>query len=147
MSRNQEFEALLAKAHAAGQAALDAAAPTPMTVYETVGLSDTPKPGGRIYNVPEGPCGFAWVRLRPATTSLARYIRKTRFDLEPGFGTSDRAQMEADGGSWGKSYYGGYEFFVWGGGQSYERKIAYARAYAEVLREAGYDAYAGGRLD
>lgn len=144
---NIEFEALLAQAHAAGQAALEAAIPTPMVVYETAGLSNQPKPNGREWYVNEGACGFAWVTLRPATTPLARYLKKTRFELSTQFDTADRAQIEAEGGHWSKAYNGGYQLWVWGGGQSITRKEAYASAYAEVLRDAGYKAYSGSRMD
>ena len=142
-----EFDTLLADAHRAGKLAMEAATPTPMVVYEADGLTDEPKPGGKEWYVPQGACGFAWVTLRPATTPLARHIRKTRFELGSGFGTYDRSVKEADGGSWGKGYYGGYQFWVWGGGQSVELKSAYATAYAEVLEAAGYNAYAQSRLD
>ena len=140
MSRNPEFEKILADASAAGRKAAAKAIPTPMVVYEADGLSDRPKPGGRAWYESEGACGFAWIVLRPATTSFARYLKKTRFEV-------DRSVKEAEGGSWGTNYYGGYQFWVWVGGQSIARKAAFAEAYAEVLTEAGFEAYAQSRLD
>ena len=41
----------------------------------------------------------------------------------------------------------GLSVWVSEGGQSMERKEAYARAYADVLRAAGIEAYAGSRMD
>lgn len=135
-----DYRQLLADAHAAGLAAMEATRPTPMVVYEADGLSDEPKPGGQAWYVPEGPCGFAWVTIRPATTPFARWLKANRFDV-------DRWVNEAEGGRWSKAYGGGYQFWVWVGGQSVELKAAYARAYAETLREAGVEAYSASRLD
>ena len=45
------------------------------------------------------------------------------------------------------SYYGGWTIWVGDFGQSYERKMAYAGAFAEVLQKHGIKAYANGRLD
>ena len=135
----QVFETLLAKASAAGHLAAEAAVPTPMVVSD----SQT----DQSWFVSEGPCGFAWVRLRPATSTFARYIKATRMNLEIGFNTAGRAQVEAEGGHWSPAYQGGYEMWVWVGGQSMARKEAFARAHASVLQEAGYQAYAGSRMD
>lgn len=140
MTTTTDYRPLLRQADDAGVAAMEATRPTPMVVYEADGLTDQPKPGGQSWYVPEGPCGFAWVTIRPATTGFARWLKRYRFHAE-------RPVLEAEGGHWGKAYYGGYQFWVWRGGQSYELKLAYANAYAEVLREAGIDAYPGGRLD
>jgi len=46
-----------------------------------------------------------------------------------------------------KAYEGGEELWIRDYNQSYERKMAYARAYAEVLQKSGINATAGGRLD
>ena len=46
-----------------------------------------------------------------------------------------------------KGYYGGVELWISDYDQSYDRKTAYARAYAAVIREAGIEALSGGRLD
>lgn len=109
--------ALHAAAHKAGQAAAEALVPRPMMV---VG-------GGQRWHVPEGVCGFAWVIVRPGTSPYARWMRKA-------LGTR-------------KAYEGGEELWIRDYNQSYERKIAYARAYAEVLQKSGINATAGGRLD
>jgi len=42
---------------------------------------------------------------------------------------------------------GGVELFVYEFGQSYERQMKYAEAFARYLRDNGITAYAGGRLD
>lgn len=119
---------LIAKAHAAGMAAGEAATPTPMVVYQREHPLDDTSRITKVYApVMSGVCGFAWVTIRPGTSSLARYVRTLR--------------------NGGTSYYGGTDYRVHAFGQSYERKMAYARAFAAVLEEAGFNAYAGGRLD
>lgn len=145
-----EARALFAKAHAAGTAAGNGHKPTPMVVYtpkdqlgsmlghNDVSFADDGKGGlmvrgnniddrEPVYTVPDGVCGFAWVNIRPGNCSLARHAHKL---------------LKARTG-----YYGGMEIWVNGFGQSYERKRAYASAYAEVMRAAGVDAYPGSRLD
>lgn len=120
-----EFQALHEKAHAAGMAALVAATPTPMTVYEAE-LNGAPKAGGRSWYVSEGACGFAWIEFK-GTTPFGRWAKKA--------------------GVARKHYPSGLCVWVGEGGQSIARKEAYARAYARTLTEAGVAAYAGSRLD
>ena len=83
--------------------------------------------GGQSWFVPEGPCGFAWITVKPANAPFARYLTSTR-----------RAE---------KAYEGGVKVWVSAYNQSHDRKAAYARAFARVLVEAGVRAVAGSRLD
>lgn len=123
-----QCEALIAKAHRAGMAAGEAARPTPMVVVERAHpLVDTSPIVRQYAPVMDGVCGFARVIIRPGTSTLARYIRTLR------------------GGY--ASYHGGTAYSVHAFGQSYERKMAYAYAFAAVLEEAGFNAYVDGRLD
>ena len=126
--REARFEALVARAEAAGNEALVAATPTPMVVTETDVITGRPTEGGKSWYVSEGVCGFAWIKVRPGTSSFARWAVKN----SPG---------------WRKSYGGGIDRWVSEGRQSMTRKEAFARAYAEVLREAGINAYARSRMD
>lgn len=108
------------------------ASPTPMVVYEAVGLSSVPKPGGQSWEVAEGPCGFSWIHFPKANTSFVRWLAKQ------GIGR--------------KSYYGGWDVQSWqvvnaDRGQSIERKRSAMTAGAEVLRRAGIDCRADDRLD
>jgi len=122
-----DYAALYAEADAAGQAAAEAAIPTPMVVGEETspfsGVLDYSKP---TYFEPEGLCGFAWVKFA-GNTGWARWAKKEGY-ARP-------------------SYSGGYMLSVRGYGQSVTRKEAYAQAFADVLREAGVTAYAESRLD
>ena len=131
MSRSQ-CAALYQKAAEAGEAAAAACTPTPMVVgtpkdpvasltgaslEESGGFSETEP----VYVVPSGICGTAYVTVRPATCSFARYLRATQ-------------------GSF-KAYYGGEQLPIRGYGQSFEKSKAYAGAFARVVEEAGLSAY------
>lgn len=121
-NRDSEFSALVARAAAAGRVAGNAIVPRHMVVY-----------GGRPgevpvrYDVPEGPCGFAWINVSPGNSPFANYLKKN--------------------GIAHKAYRGGVDIWVGDYGQSLDRKEAHANAYAEVLREAGIRAYADSRMD
>jgi hypothetical protein len=111
---------LFDKAYAAGVAAAEAITPVPMIVQDAQ--------TGHVYApVMDGVCGFAWVNVRPGNSAFARYLKK---------------ECGAT-----KGYYGGVNYRVYGYGQSYEKKSAFADAFAAVLSEAGITAYAEGRLD
>lgn len=122
-----QCEALHRRAHAAGMDAGRAAKPTPIHVTERVNPWDDDSPVKFDYGVyAEGVCGFAWIWM-PATNSFARWALKA--------------------GVFKRRAEGGCALWVRGFNQSYERKSAYAAAYAAVLVEAGFQATADGRLD
>lgn len=122
-------EALHDKAILAGIEAAAKCVPTPMIVQEHKNPLDNSSPVVREYEpVMEGPCGFAWINIKPGNSRFANYLKKT-----------EQARID--------SYYGGVTVWVSGYGQSYERKMAYAAAFAQVLQEAGIKAYSMGRLD
>lgn len=82
----------------------------------------------KTYFVAEGLCGFAWVNINPARGNFVKYLK------------------EINAGH--KSYYGGYDVWVREFNQSHTRKVAFARAFADVLRKYGFDrVYAQERLD
>lgn len=80
-------------------------------------------------------CGFAWVNFKPATSHFTRWLKKR--------GHADKA------------YGGGLNLWVSKFGQSHDKKLAYARAYADVIQRElvlkgvvpGLTVYAGSRLD
>ena len=124
-----DYGAIWEEADRAGTYAGTAITPTPMIVGEAKGLfSNEFAEGAKKYFVPEGPCGFAWVNIKPARGGFVAWLKKS------GIGRLD-------------SYYGGWTIWVGDFGQSYERKMAYAGAFAEVLQKHGIKAYANGRLD
>ena len=121
-------EAIHNEAHAAGHEAATRARPTPMQVVQRANPMDDTSPVVKAYEpVADGVCGFAWVVIRPGNSSYARHMKKHH---------GARAH-----------YYGGMEVYISAYQQSYERKMAYATAYADVLRAHGIEASPGGRLD
>lgn len=119
---------LLQKAHEAGQIAADSCTPIPMIVQQHLNMADDDSPIVKEYHVPQGICGFAWINIRPANSKVAKLA------------------ISNYGGR--KSHYeGGVNVFVQDYGQSYEKKMTYANAFASVLIEAGIKCYPQGRLD
>ncbi len=81
-------------------------------------------------------CGFAWVRFKPATTPFVRWLKKREIA---------RKSYAESGAIMSVSKFG----------QSYDKKLAYARAYADVIQqevvlsglEPSMSVYAAGKLD
>jgi len=113
------FAALFDNAARIGFEAGRNADPAPMAVYNPA--SD------KTDVVSEGPCGFAWVTIRPGNGSFARFLVKENLAR--------------------RAYYGGVEIWISAHNQSYARKMENARAMAQHLRNAGIEAFPGGRLD
>jgi hypothetical protein len=124
--KEQMFLELYNKANQAGHEAGIAHQPRPM-IFTEADIHGNPKPDAVQYYEPEGLCGFAWVVVKPATSSFARFLLKYK--------------MARTG------YYGGLQIWISEHDQSFERKQAHAEAMAKVLVEAGYNAYADSRLD
>jgi hypothetical protein len=116
----RELAELFGRAIEAGKMAGKGCTPEPMHVVDTM-------TGHRYKPVMDGVCGFAEVVIRPGTSRAAKYAKK---------------YLKAS-----KHYYGGVSIWIHEYNQSYERKLAHARAMAKVLKEAGINAMATGRLD
>lgn len=124
-----KYAQILNEAHEAGMAAGSAKTPQPMVVTERVNpLDDSSAVKNRWY-VPSGICGFASVITKEhGNGKFVRYLKSA--------------------GEGKKHYYGGhYVKWVREFGQSYEQKVAYAHAYADVLNNYGIKAYVEDRLD
>ena len=128
-----QYEELWGRARKAGQEALAKCTPRPMVVTE-VGLFDEPVPGGKSYFVEDGVCGFAWVKVRPANSAFAKWLKTL-----PGTGEYLTPQHD--------QYAGGITIWIIVGNQSMQKKEAYANAMADVLKAEGINAYAESRLD
>ena len=124
---SEAHEKLYAEANKAGIAAANALTPTPMVVEQHANQLDDTSPVTKQWTVPSGVCGFAWVNIRPATTSFARWLKKE--------------------GIVRKSYYGGIDISIMAYGQSMEKKSAHAHAMADYLSDHGITAYANERMD
>ena len=130
-ARYAEYQEWVTACSELANAAYINAQPAPMAVYETAGLSDAPKPGGKSWYVSEGVCGFAYVTIHPATSSFARWLSKNKIGYN--------------------AYTGGWQipmhFFVGQIGQSLERAEAAAHAVANFLCQQGIDTHASSRMD
>ena len=114
---------LFTQAVMAGNKAGEEAIPRPMIV--TGGILGGKK---ESWYVSEGMCGFAWVDVPDKTCELAQYM----MIFERGY--SDYPKVHA-------------KYWVSEFNQSYERKLAYAKAMAKVFRDAGFEATYDSRLD
>lgn len=113
----------------AGQAAMTACKPTPMVVEEHSDVLDDGSQVTARYYVEGGVCGNATVMVRPANCQFANWAKQNVPHAR-------------------RSYKGGLRlYWVEEGGQSYERKVAFARAMVAVLKKAGIDAWMESRLD
>jgi hypothetical protein len=124
-----EMKALYDSAHQAGMKAVVNLQVVPMIVGEETNLFsgkiDYNKP---TYFVEDGVCGFAWVNVKPGNSKFANWLKK-----------NELARSD--------SYYGGVTVWVSAFNQSMQKKEAYARGFAEVLRNAGINAYSQSRMD
>lgn len=108
--------------------------PTPIAVV-SAGLDDKPLADAKPSIIMEGLCGYAWVTIRPARGAFVKFMKSI-----------DKGR---------NGYYGGYEISTnvieretgVNFGQSYERKMAAAEAFAATLQTWGINAVAEGRLD
>ncbi len=130
MANYKKEAAIIVEAEAAGMAAANGCTPTPMIVGSpSTPLGNDIDPNKKTYYVESGVCGFAWISVKPGNSRIANYLKKS------GKGRTD-------------SYAGGVTVWVSEFGQSMERKVAYAGAYARVLYANGIDkAYAMSRMD
>lgn len=123
------FSELWKKAVAAGTAAGATVQPKPMVVTQHANMLDDASPVEKAWIVADGLCGFAWVNVKPGTSSFAKWL------VREGHARRD-------------SYYGGVTVWISDYGQSVTRKTAYAEAMAKTLREAGIPrTFAQSRLD
>lgn len=120
-ARPADFKSIFANATAAGKLAADGCQLMPLAFRDMN--------AGHVFTIPDA-CGFAWVTIRDARSRAAKYAIKVLGAKTGNYGSGPGATL------WISDY-----------DQSYSRKSAYARAFAETLRNAGIVAYAGDRLD
>ncbi len=132
---------LLQKAEIAGLVALKKCTPVPMIVQEHSNILNDKSPVKQEWHVSGGVCGFAWINVKCKDQVSRRFINQLK---KIGKASNDRDARTL----WNKdSYYGGYTMWVNEGGQSMQRKEAYAHAFAGVLAEAGIYCHAMSRMD
>ena len=129
------MEVVFREADVAGKAAVEKLEVVPMIVgQETSLFSNKIDYSKQTYYVADGVCGFAWVDVYPANKGNTKAGKEERKLLERfGFRKNDYEKT--------------HQLWVSAYNQSMQKKESYARAFAEVLRENGFKAYAGSRLD
>ena len=120
------LSALYESAHAAGNAAVESTIVRPMIVRWCDPLSYTGE-AVQEYVVDDGVCGFANVIVKPANSAFAKYLKDNH-------------------GAY-KSYYGGISLSISAFNQSLQKKEAYAKAFTDVLVNAGINAHYESRMD
>ena len=115
------------EAHYAGMIAGNACKPVPMGVQSSDIMGNR---FGAISVVDDGVCGFAWINVSYKTPDNRKFVNALK-----------KAQMIR------KSYSGGFDIWVSDFNQSMQRKEAYARAFASVLKAHNIECYVGTRMD
>lgn len=119
---------ILHEAERKGREALEACNPDPMVVTEEFPTK------GKEYFVADGVCGFAWIRVA-GNSWFIRELKKIKVaGIEEGAFRKD-------------NYAGGYAYWVREGGQSMQRKEAFAKAFSEVLDQHGIENTWSSRMD
>jgi hypothetical protein len=128
-----------------GRDALDKVTPVPMVVQQHKNILNDNSPVTKEWYIEGGVCGFAWVSIN---IRKGKSNKGTTRDFITAMKKSGIVGDIKDGCSITYSdYEKGYLFFVHDGGQSLQRKEAYAQAAAEVLRNNGINAYSRSRMD
>lgn len=125
--RNKKWASLFSVAQKKGVEAAKICTPNPMVVCQHQNPMDNNSPITEQWVVPDGPCGFALVNIKPGNCSFAIWLKKN--------------------GLARKSYYKGVDIWIGDYGQSYERKMAHAIAMAVEFNSAGINSTPMGRLD
>lgn len=122
------FQEIYNEAHQEGLNAANNIKPTPMLVTQHANPLDDNSPIVQAWNVPDGVCGFAWINIKPGNSKFANFLKKNNL-------------AKTDG------YYGGVSIWVHQFNQSYQKKSAYASAFANILNKHNIKAIPMDRLD
>jgi hypothetical protein len=127
-AKDAMFKQIFDEAWKAGEEAASALIPVGMFVGQPTTMFgndiDFTKP---VDYIPDGVCGFAWVKLRPANSPFANWLKKN--------------------GKARKAYDGGVDIWIGSYNQSMQKKEAHAAAMAESIRSHGISAYSMSRMD
>lgn len=123
-----DFQKIYNEAQRAGIIAAGKKIPTPMVVEEHENMLDGNSKVKNTWQVNDGVCGFAWITIKPANSAFAKWLMEKNLARKASYGS-------------------GVLIWVYQYGQSYERKAAYAGAFAGVLQKYGINAQMGCRED
>lgn len=135
-TKENEAQKIMDAAIEAGMDALNKAKPTPMIVQQHANMMDDNSPVVESWKIEGGVCGFAEIRFKANNTPNRKFLAGLK-----------KAGLVGEHNVWGKSYQGGYTYWVSQGGQSLERKEAFAHAFRKVLENNGIQAYVTSRMD
>jgi hypothetical protein len=155
-TQSNNFQGFLNNARIAGleavQALMQSGGCVPMTVSQHANPMDDNSPVTKAWFVPDGPCGFAWVKV---VTSMKSF-RGTNYNrsLNGQFANWLKAQAKTTGRRYNEillpdktAYNGGVDIWVSGFNQSIQKKETYAAAFAGALNAVGIVAYSDSRMD
>jgi hypothetical protein len=135
-TRSQKNLDIFNEAVKAGEDALNKCVPTPMVVEKHTNMLNDNSPVEKAWCVPDGVCGFAQINLAANTKENRAFLNDMK---KFGFVGEYKA--------FSKGYTRGYQFWVSEGGQSMQKKEAYAHAFADTLRKYGITCYVQSRMD
>ena len=125
-----DFREIYDACDVAGKANVEGFTPDTMIVQQHENMADDNSSVVKEYVVPDGPCGFAWVNIKPGNNAFCRWLKAN--DL----GRTD-------------SYYGGVTVWVSDYNQSMQKKEKYADGFVNKLKELmpNLKAYSMSRMD
>ena len=125
------------EAVSAGMKAMNLARPTPMVVGQHTDVLNDNSPVVKSWFVEGGCCGFAWIEFKANTPQNRKFLAGLK-----------SCGLLSERGEWSKNTgKSGYSYWVGQGGQSMERKEAFAYAYAGILNDNGITAHVLSRMD
>lgn len=140
---NGKAKAIFQEAYAAGNAAHEGCIPEPMVVQQHANMFDDNSPVVMQQVVNEGVCGHASIWLKCNTPRNTWFIKQLKRE---GLASAGRDNFACDGFT-KDSYRGGFIYWVGTMTQSYERKRAFAHAFANVLKSHDITCYTFSDLD
>ena len=78
MKVKTDWKALYKQAQAAGYQAVKGLQVAPMIVQQHANLLDDRSPVTQQWVVEGGPCGFAWISIRPGNCAFANWLKKNQ---------------------------------------------------------------------
>ena len=123
-----EFKNIFDGAWKAGEEAVAKLSIAPMVVSQHANPLDDNSAVVNAWVVPDGPCGFAWINVKPGTSAFAKWLKE-----------NDLASKD--------SYYGGVCIWIDIYNQSILKKEAHAYAMANYFTKLGIKSYASSRMD
>jgi hypothetical protein len=135
---------IMNKAYQAGMEALNKCVPVPMVVEQHVNVMDDKSPVTKAWHVANGVCGFASITFKANTTKNRSFMNALK---KEGLLSNDINDFN-EKVLWKKRLSGpGYTYWIREGGQSLQKKEAFAYAFNQVLADNGIEAHVMSGMD